>query len=232
MKTAQYIFFFLFFISSPISFAARLYLDETDIGKAVIAEDIEAYRKAWDALNRLPSQKAFEILTSTDHERNNILHLMAQVKKSREVFAGEMLQLSIILIDDFDNHEMFEALNKQELSPKEVAMQEGNSRAAEYITTASNKVKKMRNAPSNVAERTEKAKKLENVMVPAHVPVKYGVAGTFLALNGLTLLGIGLSFQSADVTLMGVISGGAGVRMCYEAFNMIKEINHSKDMRK
>lgn len=226
MKIAQHIFFFLFFVSSLTSSAFTLDLNETDIGKAIVNEDIEAYRKAWDALKRLPYWKASEILTATDPKGNNILHLMAQVKKSQEAFAGEMLQLSIILIDDFDNHDMFEALNKQELSPEEVAMQEENSRAVEYLTTASNRVKKMRNAPSGTVERTGESKKFSKISVP----VKYGAAGALLTLNGLTLLRMGLSFQNADVTFSGISSIGAGGWMCYEAFNMIKKINRSKDM--
>ena len=231
MKTAQYIFLFLFLVLSPISSAFTLYLDETDIGKAIINEDIDGYRKAWDALKRLPYQKASEILTATDHKGNNILHLMAQVKKSREAFAGEILQLSVILIDDFDNHDMFEAVNKQELSPKELAIQEGNSLAAEYLTTASNRVKKMRNVAFNVVERTEKSKKSTEVMVPSSMPGRYGVAGIVLALNGGLFISTGLAFGDPLILTVGVVEAFAGVRMCQEAFK-IKTNSRSGNMQK
>ena len=124
----QYIF--LFFILSYNSASQALSLEETDIGKAVIEENITDYRRALDQTSHLPYDKAVEIITATDSEGNNLLHLMAQVQKSREAFAGEMIQLSIILIDFLNIQDIFEQFNKEGLPPHQIAIKEKNSIAA------------------------------------------------------------------------------------------------------
>ena len=223
MRSIQYIFFFLFFVSSPVSSAFIVHLDETDIGRAVINEDIDGYRKAWGKLKSLPSSKAFGILTAKDRKGNNLLHLMAQVKRSQEAFAGEMFQLSIILIDDFNNHDIFDDLNKKGLSPKEVAMQEGNSIAAEYLTTASNRVKKMRNVPSVVEGIEGKSGIWPNIKAT------YGVLGGFAVINGVTLF---LQGDPASALLLGVPQIVLGWRACHQSFNMLEEENNSSNTKK
>ena len=230
MKKTQSICFLFYFVLFDVS-ASVIRLEETNIGLAVINENIEDYRKAWNKLKPLPSAEVFKILTATDYRGNNLLHMMARVRRSREVFAGEMLQLSIVLIDDFNAHDIFENRNRKGLSPKEVAEKADNSFAAEYLTTASNRVKKMRNFSSTISEK-EQSQKLEEVMVPASVPLKYGTVGGALVLNGMIFTVAGLTFGDAPTAILGITEGFIGLTVCQDAFNIIKKVNHSKDTQK
>ena len=220
MKKIKLISPLLFFISFNVS-ASIIQLEETEIGLAVINENIEDYRKAWNKLGSLPTDKASQILTATDYRGNNLFHLMAQVRQSHEAFAGEMLQLSFVLMSDFNVYDIFEARNKKGLSPKEVADKAGNTRASEYLTTASNRVKKMQNSSSTVVKG----------MVPSDMPGKYGVAGIVLALNGGLFVSTGLTFKDPLILTVGVVEAFFGIKMCREAFE-IKTNRHSGNMQK
>ena len=233
MEKIQYIFFFLFFISFDIS-ADVIRLEDTDTGTAVINESITDYRKAWNKLKSLPYDKAFKILTATDYRGNNLLHLMARVRQSREAFAGEMLQLSVILIDDFNAHDIFEARNKQGLSPKEVAVKADNPLASEYLTTASNRAKKMRNINMDMSRidqnSTVKAERLK--AVPWDMTANHGMVGMFTLLNGMVFTLTGLGTSDVGTLLIGIpqiILGGAA---CRQTFQIFQEKNRSSGPKK
>ena len=222
IKLFKYTFLpFLLFIPLHFSSSAALSLEDTKIGKAVISESITSYRKAFSQINSMSIEEAERILTATDANGNTLLHLMAQVKKNREAFAGELLKLSVILVDDFNNRDIIEEVNNRGLTPVEVAFQSENEIAKEYLITVVNAVRKQINNPSSWNQQTGQSN-LKNIEVHPRLLIRYGAGGGVLVLNGLIFLAAGMLGGDPSISLVGAVEIGVGGIMCHQAFKTLR----------
>lgn len=205
----------LLFVSPCVQ--ADLVFEETDLGRAVINENIEDYRKAWNVLENKSIQEITDILKLTDPDGNNFLHRMAKVTKSRDLFAGEMLRFSVVSIE-LGFYEIIESDNKQGLSPTEVAQKVGNSIGLEYLTIASNMVKNMRkeNDPKKNERTVSMSVKEFNFFTGASM---------ILLASGIDFLGAGLLGNDLHMLTSGVIQTTIGGSACYQAVKLLKEYN-------
>ena len=209
-------FFMLFFALSAK--AENIQLEKTDIGQAVQQENISEYRKALKNLEKGDQKMALKVLKAEDQSGNNLLHLMTQVKNSREQFAGEILRLSIIFmqLNDFSK---IDQVNNENLTAKQTAKKADNSLAFEYLNEAENAIKLIGN--DDIQLKNKKLKNLTELFYKENI--KKGLLGGMLLFPGSLFTLGGLSSGSLELFLFGLPQFLLGGGACYEVFKTISQ---------
>ena len=193
-------------------------LEETDFGQALIrGASIEEFREEYKKLTELPSQTALAILTAKDSKKNSALHYMVQVKEEdREAFAGEILHYSLDLMNGMDHYDIFDDWNTENLTPKDLAKQVGNSTAAEYLHLVENMAKTHRgNRRMSGADETKITVTSSFWQKERN---KKGILGILVFINGSLFTINGMIFNSPEMYLVGLPHLILGGTACYEVF--------------
>ena len=213
-------FFLLLFALSAK--AEPIQLEETDIGQAVRQENISKYRKALKSLEKGDHKIALKVLKAEDHNGNNLLHLMTQVKNSRKEFAGEILRLSIIFIQ-FNDFSKIDQVNNENLTAKQTAKKADNLLAFEYLNEVRNTIIKL-GGNDNIQLENKKLRELVKFFRMEAIKSN-GILGGVLLFTGSFFSFVGLSTGSTEVFLFGLPHFLLGASACYEVFKTIKPKN-------
>lgn len=74
----------LLFFTPLLHATPSIALQDTEVGKALIAEDPKGYQMAWDRLMAGPSNEMIDTITAVTESGDNVLHLTARVEQHRE----------------------------------------------------------------------------------------------------------------------------------------------------